>query len=55
MTAMQAFAGTEEEVARIFEELASGHPERRDEYRRTAEQARTKARRAREALRTFTG
>lgn len=34
VAAMQAFATTEEEVARIFEELASGHPERRNEYRR---------------------
>jgi hypothetical protein len=34
---MEAFAATEEEVARILEELASRQPEHRDEYRRTAQ------------------
>jgi hypothetical protein len=52
---MEAFVATEEEAARILEELASRQPERRDEYRRTAEQARTRAGRARGALRMFTG
>jgi hypothetical protein len=41
---MEAFVATEEEAARILEELASRQPERRDEYRRTAEQARTRSR-----------
>jgi hypothetical protein len=55
VAAMEAFVATEEETARILEELASRQPERRDEYRRTAEQARTRAGRARSALRMFTG
>jgi hypothetical protein len=36
------------------EDLAARHPERRDEYRRAAEQARNMAREARQILRTFT-
>jgi hypothetical protein len=52
--AMESLAAREDEIARIFEELASRRPARRDEYRRTAEQARTGARRAREVLRKFT-
>jgi multidrug resistance efflux pump len=54
-TAIEALARTEDEIARIHEELAASRPGRRDEYRRTAEQARQTARRAREALRSFTG
>jgi hypothetical protein len=38
----------------MHEELAASHPGRRDEYRRTAEHARQTARKAREALRSFT-
>jgi hypothetical protein len=53
VAAMEAFAATEEEVARILEELASRQPEHRDEYRRTAEQAPTNAGRAHRALRAF--
>jgi hypothetical protein len=53
VAALQAFAVTEEEIARIHEDLAARHPERRDEFRRTAEQARTTAHKARELLRTF--
>ena len=53
--AIEAFAGTEEEIARIHEELAASRPSRRDEYQRTAEQARATARRAREIVRSFTG
>jgi hypothetical protein len=51
---MEALADREDEIARIYEDLASGRPGRRDEYRRTAAQARTGARRAREAVRKFT-
>ena len=36
------------------EELAGKHPGRRDEYRRTADQARAGARKAREMVRRFT-
>jgi hypothetical protein len=52
--AIEAFAATEDEIARIHEELAASCPDRRSEYRRTAEQARKAARHARETLRTFT-
>jgi hypothetical protein len=55
MAAMEALAANEDQIARIHEELAASRPERRDEYRRTAEQARTAARRAREIVRKFTG
>jgi hypothetical protein len=53
-TAMESLAAREDEVARIYEELASRRPAHRDEYRRTAEQARAGARRAREVVRKFT-
>ena len=52
-TAMEALAGNEEEIARVHEQLAARRPERRDEYRRIAEQARTRARKTREDLDTF--
>ncbi len=35
LTAMEAFAANEEEVARLHEDLAARHPERREEYQRT--------------------
>lgn len=54
LAAMEAFAANAEEVARLHEDLTARHPERREEYQRTAEQARTMARKARETLRTFT-
>lgn len=50
---MEALAGNEEEAARIHEQLAAMRPERRDEYRRIADQARRRARKAREDLGTF--
>jgi hypothetical protein len=55
MAAMEALADNEDQIAHIHEGLAARRPERRDEYRRTAEQARTAARRAREIVRRFTG
>jgi hypothetical protein len=55
IAALEAFAVNEDQITRIHEELAASRPERRDEYRRTAEQARTAARRAREVVRKFTG
>jgi hypothetical protein len=55
LTAIEAFAASEEEIARAYEELAASRPERRGEYLRAAEQARATARRAREVVRTFTG
>ena len=54
MAAMEALAAREDEIARVYEELAGRRPARRDQYRRTAEQARTGARRAREVVRKFT-
>jgi len=54
VAAMESLAAKEDEIARIFEELASRRPARRDEYRRTAEQALTGARRARAVVRKFT-
>jgi hypothetical protein len=55
LTAIEALARTEEEIARIHEELGAGRPGRRDEYRRTAGQARQTTRQAREVWRVFTG
>jgi hypothetical protein len=54
LAAIEAFAVTEEEVARTHEDLATRNPERRDEFHRTAEQARTTAGKAREMLRILT-
>jgi hypothetical protein len=54
LAAIEALAATEDDVARIYEELAAERPERRDEHWRTAEQARTSGRRAREVLRRLT-
>jgi hypothetical protein len=51
VTAVQAFAGIQDQVARLHEELAARHPARREEYRRTAEEARKMAHKAREFLR----
>jgi hypothetical protein len=55
MAALEALAVNEDQIAHVHEGLAASRPERRDEYRRTAEQARTAARRAREVVRKFTG
>jgi len=54
LEAIEAFAATEEEVARTHEDLATRNPKRRHEFRRTAEQARTTADKAREMLRILT-
>jgi hypothetical protein len=53
LAAMEAFAANEDEAARVHEQLAAMRPEHRGEYRRTAERARTVARRARQVLGTF--
>jgi hypothetical protein len=49
------FAAIEEEIARVHDELAARWPGRGDEYRRVAEDARTRARRARGIARTQGG
>ena len=54
LTAIEALARTEEEIARVHEELAASRPDRRDEYQRTAEQACRTAGKAREVSRVFT-
>ncbi|HET6908532.1 MAG TPA: hypothetical protein VFH54_04270, partial [Mycobacteriales bacterium] len=51
--AMEALAANEDEIARVHELLAARRPQQRDEYRRTAEQARSRARKVREDLRTL--
>jgi hypothetical protein len=53
--AIQAFVSNEEETARLFQDLAARNPEHREEYLDAAQQARTSARSAREALSRFTG
>lgn len=53
--AMEALAAREDEIADVHELLAARRPEQRDEYRRTAEQARMRAHKVREDLRTFPG
>src|SRR5262249_57023778 len=53
LTVMDALAVIEDQLARTYEEMAARSPERRDEYRRTAEQARMSARKAREVVRKF--
>jgi len=55
MAAMEALAANEEEIARLHDELANTRPDRRDEYQRTADQARIAACKAREIVRKFTG
>lgn len=54
LAAIEAFAANEEEIARIHEEIAAYRPGRRDDYRRTAEQACSTARKAREVLHSLT-
>lgn len=49
--AIETFAASEEQIARLQEDLAASQPGRRDEYRRVAEHARATARKAREILR----
>jgi len=51
--AIEALTMNEERVARTYEDLAVSQPERRQEYRATAEQARDTARKVREVLRAF--
>lgn len=51
LTAIEAFAANEAQIARLHEELAAGHPSRRERHRRIAEQARDTARKARAILR----
>lgn len=53
--AIQAFVSNEEQTARLYQDLAARHPERREEYLGQAEHARTSARSARDALGRFTG
>lgn len=52
-TALEALAINEEDVAKSYEQLAASRPERREEFRRAAEQARERARKVREDLRIF--
>ncbi|HYK33540.1 MAG TPA: hypothetical protein VEV63_16335 [Streptosporangiaceae bacterium] len=52
-SAIEALTTNEEQVARSYEELAVSQPDRRQEYRATAEQARERARKTREVLRIF--
>jgi hypothetical protein len=51
--AIQAFAASEEETARLYQDLAARHPEHRAEYLDLAQQARTTAQAARVAQRGF--
>ncbi len=51
--AIAAFAGTEEKIASVHEDLAARHPEHRDEYLRVALEARARARKASEMARTL--
>lgn len=53
-TAIEVFAASEEEAARILEQVAGGRPELRDERQRAADDARSTARRAREIVHSFT-
>ena len=53
LTAMEALAVIEDQLARTYEELAARSPGRRDECRRAAEQARMSARKAREVVYRF--
>jgi hypothetical protein len=55
IAAMEALASKEDEIARINDELAASSPERREGYRRIAEQARTSARKARAVASSLTG
>ena len=54
LLAIGDFAAIEDQIARLHEDLAARHPERRQEYRDTAEHARASSRRAREIVRRFT-
>jgi len=53
-SSVEAFASAQEEIARINEQLAARLPNHRDEYKRTAEQAREAARKARDVLTALT-
>jgi hypothetical protein len=52
LTAIEAFAANEEQIARLHEDMAASQPRHREEYRRVAERARVTARRAREIIRS---
>jgi chromosome segregation ATPase len=52
--AVEALASAHEEIASINEQLAARLPDRRDEYERSAEQARAAAREARDVLPALT-
>ena len=52
--AIKALAANEDYIARINEELATTNPDRREEYRRAADNARAAAREASEISRVFT-
>jgi hypothetical protein len=54
LMAIEAFAASEEQIARLHEDLAASQPSRREEYRRVAGQARDTARKAREMLSSAT-
>jgi chemotaxis regulatin CheY-phosphate phosphatase CheZ len=53
VTAAEAFAPNQEQLARALEELAARRPGRREEYRRGAEEARSLAHQAHEFLRAL--
>ncbi len=53
LAAIAAFAATEEEIARIHDDLAARHPGRRDEHHEIAGHARAAARKAQEIMRDF--
>lgn len=52
--AIQAVAASEDEVARVHDELAATNPEHHGEYQQAADRARMTARHARDILHTFT-
>jgi hypothetical protein len=53
LVTLEALAASEEEVARVHEDLAARHPAHREDYLRVAAKARTAARRTRGTLRSF--
>jgi len=50
-----AFAAVEERAGRLFDQLATSHPERASAYQRKAQQARDTAHRARQISRELAG
>ena len=55
LDAIRAFADNEDEIARIYDEMAAGRSGASEESRRIAADAREGARRAREFLHMLTG